>query len=123
MLHNDTKDKHRLSKDATMLGIPTAFIGNPRIYWVLYLTINEFNCNEQRIIYLHHLVMLPISEITSLTKLSMPNVESILVTYSQKLAFKLGVFKKAVPYDAENQISINEMFELEFGKKLFFNKR
>jgi len=93
--------------------IPKDFIKRPSIAQVLQQTINEFNYEEKKAIYLYCFINLPLAEIAEQTELSVPHVECALTLYSEKLAFKLGVFKKAVPYNADDLLSIEEMLELE----------
>lgn len=111
------KAKHirkRISlKHITMPKIPKAFIDNYPVSQILYLTINEFNSEEQAVIYLYCMIKLPISEITDLTELSHLHIISTLLLYSEKLAFKLGIFEKAVPHNINEFVSVGEMFELE----------
>jgi len=106
--------KHRLSGQVAIPQIPRAFIKNDRINQVLHLTVNEFNYEEKTVIHLYCLVNLSIEEIAALTKLSPTYVKSTLVLYSEKLAFKLEVFKKAVAHDATDLVPIAEV--LDYGK-------
>jgi len=85
---------------------------NQSIGQVLHVTIDEFNLEERMVIYLYYFVQLPIDKIADITKLSAPYVVSTLVMYCEKLVLKLDIFKKAVPYDDANLLSIGEMFEL-----------
>jgi len=107
------KNIELLSEGINMPQIPKAFMENSLISQVLRLTINEFNYEEKMIIFLYCFVKLPINEIAALTKLTPFRVVSTLVLYSERLEFKLDVFKKAVPYDTTNLISVGEMFDLE----------
>jgi len=95
------------------LTIPRAFLNNSKISQTLCLTINEFSFEEQTVIYLYYLVKLPVGKIAGLTELSTLHIESVLILYSKKLAFKLGVYKKAVPYDSNDLLTIGEMLEFE----------
>jgi len=97
----------------TIQKIPRAFITDTQINQVLRLTIEEFNYEEKIIIYLHCLAELDISKIADLTEISRWYVKSTLVLYYERLSFKLNVFKKAVPYDITDLVSIQEMFEIE----------
>ena len=101
-----------LSKGIVTPKIPRAFIKNISISRVLHLAINEFNFEEQSAIVLYFFAELPVSEIATLTKLSAFHVISTLVLYTERLAFKVNVFKKAVPYDATDLASVREVLEL-----------
>jgi len=98
--------------------IPRAFIENESIGQVLRLTIDEFNFEERTVIYLYYFAHLPIDKITDITKLSAPYVVSTLVMYCEKLVLKMDIFKKGVPYDASDCISIGEMLELECWEEI-----
>jgi len=98
--------------------IPKAFIEHRSIGQVLHLTIDEFNFEERTVIYLYYFAHLPIDKITDITKLSTPYVVSTLVMYCEKLALKTDIFKKAVPYDDADLISIGEMLELECWEEI-----
>jgi len=102
-----------LSKNVDMPKIPKEFVENSPIIQVLQETINEFNCEEKSIIYLYCFISLSVNEIATLSELSTSYVVSTLVLYSEKLAFKLDVFKKAVPYDDIDLVPIQELFELD----------
>lgn len=102
-----------LPKKVSTLKIPRSFISHSKISSVLLLTINEFNYEEQSVIYLYYLVKLPISEIATFTELTVMHVISTLVLYSEKLAARLSIFKKVLSYDENDMVSIKEMFELE----------
>jgi len=117
MLHRikRIKDSLFLSKQIKIPKIPKAFIDNSQISQTLCLTINEFSFEEQTVIYLYYLVKLSVEEIANLTELSTLHIESTLVLYSKKLTFKLGVYKKAVPYNDTDLLTIGEMLELERG--------
>lgn len=112
-----SKNIKLLPTDIKMPKIPTAFVKNSPIDQVLCLTIDEFNFEEQSVIYLYCFINLSVSEITALTKLSTLHVVSILSLYSERLASKLRVFKKAVPYDTADTVSVKEMFELEIVRE------
>jgi len=106
------------ARQIKMPKIPRAFIDHAKISQVLYFTINEFNYEERVIIYLYCLVGFPISKIASLTELSSLYIVSALTLFSEKLVFKLTIFKKAVKYDADDLISIGEMLAIEGGHDL-----
>jgi len=90
--------------------IPKVFIEHPRVKYELRDTIEAFNVEEQEAICLYCLLDMPISEITEATELSQTHVVSVLILYSERLKFKLGVFKKAMPYNASDLLSISEMY-------------
>jgi len=112
-------------KDISIPKIPRAFIENAPICQVLCTTIEEFNFEEKTVIYQYCFVKLKVSEIAKLTELSPLHIVSTLTLFSERLAFKLGVFKKAVFYDVDDLVSMQEMFELEPVKEMLeeeFNK-
>jgi len=106
-----TKHKKCILKQITIQKIPRAFIADAQINQVLSLTVDEFNYEEKIIIYLYCFAELDISEIADLTEVPRWYVMSTLVLYYERLSFKLNVFKKAVPYDVTDLVSIQEMFE------------
>jgi len=116
MRHNESK---KLSvKDILIPKIPRVFIENAPICQVLYTTIEEFNFEEKTVIYQYCFVKLSVDEIAELTELSNLYVISTLTLFSERLAFKLGVFKNAITYSTNDMVSVQEMFELEPVKEM-----
>ena len=95
-----------------MPDIPKALLEHPKARYVLYNTIESFEFEEQMAIYLYNILDLPVSEIGSSLSLSQEHVISILTICAERLAFKVDVFKKAVPYTDEI-VHISEVFALE----------
>jgi len=102
-----------MSKNIDMPKIPKEFIYDSPIIQVLQENINEFNSEEKNIIYLYCFIKLSVDEIASLCDLSVLYVVGTLVLFSERMAFKLDIFKKAVSYDDANLMSVQELFELE----------
>lgn len=107
----DTKNMFFLPTDVTIPKIPRTFLKNFLISQVLYTTIDGFNFEEQNVIFLYCFVSLPISEIAALAELSEVHVVSILTLYSERLRFKLDIFKKSVPYDTADVVSVRDMLD------------
>jgi len=93
--------------------VPRDFVNNPKIAMVLHHTINEFDFEEQDVIHLYGVVKLPVREIITLTNFTPSRVISILTLYSERLASKLSVFRKAIPYGTADSVSVAEILELE----------
>jgi len=119
---NHTKGQTPLPKKVAMPTIPRPLMNHNCIRQVLYLTIDDFNYEEKRIIYLYCIVELSIGNIVKLTKLSALYVIGTLLLYSERLAFKLGVFNKTISYDVTDLATIKEMFELENEEEELFCK-
>jgi len=98
--------------------ISESLLNNSLISQLLFMTINEFTFEEKTVIYLYCFVELPISEIANLTELDTSYIEGILTIYSERLAFKLGILKKAAFYDTSHQVPIKELFEMETAKEM-----
>ena len=93
--------------------VPRGFIEHPKIKHVLSHTINEFAIEEQVAIFFYCFLDLSVGKIATATELSKTHVISVLGLYSEKLKFKLGIFKKAVPYDASDLLPVSELLVLE----------
>ena len=92
-----------------MPGIPKAFIKRVKIKLVLCHTAEEFGYEEQQALYLYCFLKTPIEEIAEKVGLSQNHVKSVLVLYSERLANKLNLFKKAIPYDAGDLLPVSEI--------------
>ena len=95
--------------------VPRVFVEYPKIKHELCHTIEEFNFEEKEAIYLYSILNLPISEIAEITALSRTHVMGVLILYSERLRFKLGVFKKAISYNANDLLPVSEVLFLEFA--------
>ena len=82
--------------------IPRAFMARPKINQALRLTVEHFSYEDQSIIYLYCLVNLNLTDISALTQRPMGHVKRTLSAYLGELNFKLGLFKKAIPYDPDD---------------------
>ena len=97
-----------------MPDVPRVYIEHPKIKYVLSHTIEEFDFEEKIAVYFYCFLDLPINEIAELTELSQSRVASVLGLYSERLKFKLGVFKKAISYDVNDMLPVSELLFLEF---------
>ena len=93
--------------------VPRAFINHPKIKYVLYHTINEFDFEEQAAIYYYCFIGLSVSKIAALTELTPNHVASTLNLYSEKLLLRLDIFKKAIPYDTDDLLPVSELLSLQ----------
>ena len=105
--------KCRLSKPIIMPMIPDTFVNHPRINKVLYMTLEEFDFEEQVAIYIFNYTKWSICAIEEYTKLSKEHIISALGLFTQRLMAKMKVFKSAVEHDGENLISVSEIFPQE----------
>jgi len=80
---------------------------------VLSHTIESFGCEEQEAIYVYCILDLPVSDIAKLTELSPNHVANTLMLYSERLAAKLSIFKRAVPYNESDMLPVSEMLLAE----------
>ena len=94
--------------------IPKQFTTHPKISLVLHYTVEEFNFEEQAIIYLYYLANTPIEEIAHNTALSSLYVTSTITLYAQRLDQKVQLFKRAVAYNPQDLITTAEMFQHQF---------
>jgi len=97
--------------------IPKRFLNDPLISTILASTIQEFNFEEQTVIYLYCSVNLSVEEIKDATELPILYITSTLILFAERLCFKLGVFEEAI-YDTNNRVSVNELFELRYVKEM-----
>lgn len=100
-------------EEIKMPEVPMAFVHHSKVRRVLYHTVERFDFEEQMAIYLYCILGLPIREIAPLIELPQSHIVSVLTLYSERLEFKLDVFKKAVPYSADELASIDEVLVLE----------
>jgi len=96
--------------------VPRVFIEHPKIKYVLYHTIDEFDFEEKEAIYFYCILDLPISEIAKIIGISQNHVASALGLYSERLNFKLDVFKKAISYDTNDVLHVSEVLFLELAE-------
>ena len=89
--------------------VPRAFVNHANIKLVLLHTAEDFGFEEQQAIYFYSLLDAPISEIADKTGLSQNHVTCVLKLYSERLASKLDLFKRAVPYDANDLLPVSEI--------------
>lgn len=89
--------------------IPRAFIENAKISYVLLHTIEGFGREEQQAIGCFYYLDLPIEEISKLTELTENHISSVVGLYSERLESKINLFKKCVPYDADDMLQINDI--------------
>ena len=92
-----------------MPDIPSAFIKRDKIKLVLCHTTEEFGYEEQQALYLYCFLKTPISEIAEKVDLSQNHIKSVLALYSERLTSKLNLFKKALPYDADDVLPVSEI--------------
>jgi len=93
--------------------IPRAFVNHTKIKYVLCCTIEDFGYEEKEAIGFFCYLGAPISEISEATGLSQNHIESVICLYSERLATKLDIFKKALPYDTNDLLPVSEILSLE----------
>jgi len=99
----------QLPSQLKMPEVPRAFISHAKVKHVLCDTVEDFGFEEQEALYFYCFLNLPISEISKSTGLSHNHVVSVLCLYSERLSTKLSIFKKALPYDANDLLPISEI--------------
>lgn len=113
-LQAQNKKRQRQPSKIKIPKIPRAFVEHPKVKYVFCDVINDFNYEEKVAIYFYCFEKLLISEIANLTNLSQNHVASALNLYSERLASKVCFFKKTVPYNANDQLSVNEILFPEY---------
>jgi len=93
--------------------IPKAFIENDDVRFVLCNLITDFEHEEKQAIYYYSVLDATIDEIAKSIELSPAHVASALGLYSERLASKLKFFKKIMPYNEGDLLSISEILFLE----------
>ena len=106
--------RQRQTEPIEMPKVPDVFINHDKVRHVLCHTIEGFGFEEQKAIYLYCFLGLSVNEIAILTKMSTDYVTSVLTLYSERLGFKLDVFKKAIPYNVSDVQPVSEILALEF---------
>jgi len=101
-----SKYKKHLSKKIVIPDIPKSFLDHDRAKSVLCHTLNEFDDDEQAVIFYYCYLNLSIDEISELIDLSPAHVKSVLIIYAEKLTFKLDVFMKCLPYNSEDLLPV-----------------
>ena len=101
--------KHPLPNEVKMPKIPKAFIEHPKVKYVFYHIINDFDYEEKVAIYFYCFENLSICEIADLTKLSQNHVASVLNLYGEKLTSKVHFFKQVIPHNANELLPVSEI--------------
>jgi len=89
--------------------VPRVFITHERIKFLLCHTAEEFGHEEQLALYFFCYLNASISEISEKTGLSQNHVASVLGLYSERLTNQLNLFKRAMPYDADDVLPVSEI--------------
>jgi len=89
--------------------VPRAFIARSKVKLVLCHLAKDFGHEEQQALYFYCFLNKPISEIAEKVGLSQAHVVSVLGLYSERLTSKLDLFKKALPYDADDVLPVSEI--------------
>jgi len=103
-----------MPQEVEMPEIPRYFINNPKIRHVLSHTIEEFDYEEQMAIRYYCFLNLPVSNIAAATELSKSRVLCTLTLYSERLNFKLDIFKQAALHTAKDVLPVSELLALDF---------
>ena len=89
--------------------VPRAFIKRVKIKLILCHIAEDFGHEEQQALYLYCFLNAPIDEIAEKVGLSQSHVASVLGLYSERLKSKLDFFKRAMLYDANDLLPVNEV--------------
>ena len=95
--------------------IPRAFVEHEKFKDILCTTASIFNQEELEAIHVHCILGLPVNKISKLTELTPNHVASVLGLYSERLELKLRLFKKAIPYDADDLLPVSEILLIEIS--------
>lgn len=96
--------------------IPRAFIEHAKVKHVLLHTIEYFDREEQQAIGCFYYSDLSINDISKVTELSENHILSVINLYSERLEARINVFKKCVPYDANDMLQISDiLFQEDVG--------
>ena len=93
--------------------IPSAFVKNSDVKWVLSNTINDFNHDEKEAIFFYCVLGADIKDISKVTHLSQNHVASALSLYCERLESRLCFFKKFVPHNDDESLPASEFLFLE----------
>jgi len=89
--------------------VPRVFIDRGKVKLALCHIAKDFRHEEQQALYFYCFLNKPISEIAEKVGLSQAHVVSVLMLYSERLTDKLDLFKKALPYDANDVLPVSEI--------------
>ena len=103
------KNSLQLPWSLKMPEIPRAFINHEKVKHVLCSTIEDFDYEEQQAIYFFCFMGLPTKAISKAVKLTETHVVSVIGLYAERLASKLCLFKKALPYNADDMLQVSEI--------------
>ncbi|MCL2391957.1 MAG: hypothetical protein FWC66_05025 [Oscillospiraceae bacterium] len=109
MQMNSGRQSPEFSMRIEMPEVPKAFITRDKVKLVLCHTAEDFGYEEQQALYFYCFLNKPISEIAEKIGLSQSHVVSVLRLYSERLTNKLNLFKKALPYDADDVLPVSEI--------------
>ena len=96
--------------------VPRAFLNRTKVRLMLCDIAEEFGFEEQQALYYYCFLDVSIEEIAKRVGLSQKHVASVLGIYSERLTNKLDVFKKALPYDTNDLVSVSEILSEHPGR-------
>ena len=88
-----------------MPDIPRSFIANNHAKRILAHAVDEFGFEERQVIYYYCYLSVPVQGIAWL-EMTEPHVISVLGLYSARIINLLELFKKVLPHDSNDEISI-----------------
>jgi len=89
--------------------IPRAFIEHAKVKHVILHTIEYFDREEQQAIGYFYLSDLSVNDISKMTELTENHILNAMGLYSERLEAKIKVFKKCIPYDAQDMLHVSDI--------------
>ncbi|MCL2363626.1 MAG: hypothetical protein FWC71_03065 [Defluviitaleaceae bacterium] len=114
---NATAENHNIRHlpayelEINMPDIPRAFIANRQASRILMHTVDEFGFEERQVIYYYCYLSVPIHHIAWLLEMTELHVAGVLGLYSERIRAQLDFFKRALPHDTNDALSIKEILK------------
>ena len=118
--NKQSKQSYALPRQLKKCIIPKAFIHEESSKLFLCSLIENFNFEEKQAIYYCTIIdNASIEEVAKKIDLTPDHVIGVLLIYSERLKYKLNFFKKIIPYDEDDTMSLEDMLFLETSKAEF----
>ena len=93
--------------------IPSAFMDDDDVRFVLSETLKSFQFEEQEAIFFFFVLDAAVQDIAMTTQLMPGHVASVINLYTERLDSRLRFFKRFIPYDHDNILPASDFLLME----------